>query len=39
MEKWKEFWETYKEYIRLDFLMYVFMFLAIIIFALVKFVF
>ncbi len=39
MKKWNEFWKAYQEYIRVDFFLYVFMFAAIIIFALVKFVF
>lgn len=39
MKKLKAYWQQYKEYIQLDFVFYLLMFLVIIIFALVKFVF
>lgn len=39
MKKLREFWNQYKEYIQLDLVMYVLMFLVILVFALIKFVF
>lgn len=38
MKKLRDFWQQYKDYIQLDVWMYVLMFLAIIVFAIAKFV-
>lgn len=39
MKKLKAYWEQYKEYIHIDLMFYLVMFVVILVFALVKFVF